>query len=889
MTVRRLTGLVGLVLALGACDDAATGTPPTLDAFLDATTADAGPDGTTPDVGRPDGQFVPRDAGRDAAADAAPDGAVEDAAPVDPGPDLGPDVGVPGERLGGLGEACPRGAELDCDPLVADQCVFVGENDVLPGVAAVCSTACDPDAEDSCGPTLCCFETAEGGRCLPAGFCAGAARGIGDACQRAADCPAEAPVCAIDDDTGDRFCTTGCAAAAACPDDFCCDANPGGRPSSAICKPAGLCPPACVVDADCPAVQYCDEGACLPRTFNCEVDLDCPLGERCVEGVCKGPTLRLGEDCDSGENECSEAAPVCIAHGEAGEQCTYNCTFSRDCPATYCCADLVGLGDPAGFYCTDNSDLCPRNLPCDDNDDCAIDQYCEQGLCFPRGPGDVPRGDSCEGPGDCSEDNNDCVFTFQNGVGRGERDAFENPGAGICSTPCRSGAQCLEGECCRVAVRAGSSVGTGYCVTGGICEPGGGGPGGGGDGRARCTNAASCDPARFDRCISDRFFGRVCAVGCAGGGACPEGYECNPRDEVCHPINVCASDDECGGGNRCVDDRCVEGERQCDDAADCGDPLNLRCFEGRCADRARPCAAAEDCDADEVCFDQQCELALRPCGGDDECRFGERCIDDVCQPFFLGFGDPCADSVEFACDPATAPICFVDPAVADGVCTAGCAYGSDCPGESVCIDRDGLGDPDFFLCAPDDLADRAADVPAHAPCAGDAACLAEDFCHRGACEDRGAGDQEPGGACEGPGDCNLMTADQCVVPREFGFGAGGVDGFADAMGGGTCTTACNTDADCGAGCCRHAVENDQPVGYCVAAAFCGDPVGGPGDSCFPGAHEECDPATTDACVFGPISEGTYCAQTCNDDADCPGTCCGEANGALYCLAAEDCP
>ena len=891
MSLRRLMGLCGLALALGACDEAATSTPSTLDAYPDATSGgDSGP-GPEPDAFRPViDRGTEADVSTDASADASASDATSDSTVVDdmelppPGPDLGPDVGVPAERLGRLGEACARGAALDCDPEVAPECVFVGENEVLPGVSAVCSRACDDAA--ACGEGQCCAETADGGRCLPAGFCADQDRGLGDACQRDADCPADAPVCGREANTGDRFCTTGCASGDECPEGFCCDANAGGRPEAAICKPEALCPPRCALDADCPAVQYCDAGACVPRSFSCQVDLDCPIGEQCVDGNCKGETLRLGEECELFQSQCGEGAPICVGQGDGVDRCTYGCSFDRECPATFCCADLAGLGDPSGYYCTAVEGACPRNRVCVGDDECSADQFCHMNLCQRRGPGDVPRGGLCDRSGDCEDpDTQDCVFGFPGGVGRGDRESFENPAAGICGSRCNFDVDCLDGECCRVALQAGASVGAGFCAGNGICG-GGGVPIGPPDPEGGCRTPSQCDPSRFDRCIVDRFFGAVCSTSCARG--CPGGYACDPRDEQCHPVNVCDGDGDCGGGNRCIEGRCVEGARQCNEAVDCGDPVALRCVAGRCADRARPCGVQADCDADELCFDGECELAERPCAADDECRFGERCLGGICGAYYLGFGDACADDVEFGCDPVAAPICFIDPAQLDGACTTSCAYGSDCPGASVCIDREGIGDPAFFLCAPEDLADRAAGVPGHRPCAADGMCLTEDFCHHGACQDAGDGAADVGADCQGPGDCNLMTSDACVVAVDAGFVASAVGGLVGVMGA-TCQPSCNGDGDCGAGCCRHAVEGGRPVGYCVPDAFCAAPVGGPGEPCFPGAHEECDPATTDACVFGPVTEEVYCAQGCNEDADCDGGCCGDTDAGRFCLAAGDCP
>lgn len=885
----RLIVLAALPLVFFACDDSVPGSP-NEDSGLDELDSGTGgqggaggnmgtldmgkePDGPLPDRPIPDA-YIPPDLG--------PDGPPGD---VYVPPDQGPDVGEPEMRDGIIGEPCPRGWEQDCDPDATDRCIFIGDNEIVPGVSALCSRGCDDG--NPCGAGLCCYPDAAGDRCMPAGFCA-LLRELGDACEDNADCPPDAPLCATESGSGAQFCTVGCAAGGECAEDFCCDANAGGRPVGAICKPLELCPDPCEEDADCPAVQHCVEGACVPRLFACEEDVDCPLGERCEEGECIPlDVARLGQDCSSEDVACDEGAPLCLEFPEdRGELCTYNCSFHRDCPATYCCADLGGLGRQESMFCTDIPDLCPPNLPCVEDDECGEAQFCHFNQCQEDGPHDVARGGDCDAPGVC-ELGLDCVFPWAGGrVGRGDRGSFPGAGPGICSERCSGSADCAADECCKIAQQVRAAVGVGYCVRfedGGVCDPGGGGGGGGG---AQCVHPTHCNPALFDRCVPNRFFGGICSRECGEDrGDCPGDMQCDPREGVCQPIPRCADDARCGAGNRCVDGLCREGERQCNVSADCDDPVNQRCFEGRCAPRARPCAGDNECDADEVCFAGECEVADRPCADDDECRAGEACIDGFCDTPVLDFGDACVNQDVACADEA--PICFVDGDVLpEGVCTSGCEFGSDCPGDGCCYDSEGAGNPEFFVCAPEVLCGGNV-VPGHRACGDDGGCLEEDFCHRGACHDDGAGDADLGEGCNGPGDCNLAASDACVVPLEFGYGLGAVEDFADAQGAGSCQPVCGADGDCGSGCCRHASEGGAAVGVCLDAAGCPD-VSGPGEFCFPGAHDECDPATTDACIFVEAIEDSYCAATCNDDADCGGGCCRDVEGTSYCLLAEHC-
>ncbi len=882
--------IVAAVAVFGvACDDSASspGTADMLVGEMDQGTGGSGGSGGI--TGRNDMDVDP-DAGEEAdfperdvpVFDLGPDGPLPDAALL---PDQGPDFAAPEERNGGIGEPCPRGYEQDCDPELTEACVFLGENPILPGVSAVCSRGCDGD--DPCGAGLCCYPDNEGDRCLPAGFCA-LLREMGDACEENADCPAEAPLCATESGSGAKFCTVGCAGGGECPEEWCCDANAGGDPAGAICKPTDLCPEACQGDEDCPEVQRCVGGACVPRMFACQDDVDCPIAHRCDEGQCVALGIAgIGQDCSEADVACGEAAPLCVEFPEdRGQLCTYNCTFHRDCPATFCCADITGEG-PDDRFCTDIADLCPAALPCDEDADCGADEFCSFGQCQPRGEQAGEAGDACEGPGDCMPEL-DCVFALSGRrAARGNREDFPNAGPGICSPRCAADGECGDEQCCRLAVQLDSEIGAGFCVTGNICEPGQGGGEGGGQ---ECSHPSHCNPALFDRCVPNAFFGRVCSRACEADADCPGDMRCDARSGVCQPIPRCQEDADCGAGNRCAEGLCRFGERQCDVSADCEDPVLQRCFLGRCEQRARACADDEECDADEVCFAGLCEIAERPCAVDGDCRGGEACVAGFCGTPVLGFGEACADA-ELACGPGASQ-CLVDvDRLPGGMCTHACEFGSDCPGDSCCWDAEGANDPAFFVCAPGAFCEAAV-VPEHRGCEADEQCLPEDFCHGVAagaarCYDRGDGAATVGEACAGPGDCDLDQTVACVMSLvDGGWALGAVDEVA-AEGPGTCQPGCVDDGDCVSGCCRHAVENGAPVAVCVDAGMCPD-AGGPGEFCIPGAHDMCDPATTDACVVVDGGEDSYCARTCMDDVDCGGGCCRDVEGTSYCLQAAQC-
>lgn len=150
---------------------------------------------------------------------------------------------------------------------------------------------------------------------------------------------------------------------------------------------------------------------------------------------------------------------------------------------------------------------------------------------------------------------------------------------------------------------------------------------------------------------------------CPGGTneECPEGLRCHTTNFVCEEDLGCAVNEDCGaeevcntgshecvprctpetaadvcvGGEKCVNERCV----QCETAAECGPGL-LCDAAGRCAAEDR-CYTDRDCPVPTICHFETgaCLPKPPPCASDEECAESRRCdlasgacVPRACQP-----------------------------------------------------------------------------------------------------------------------------------------------------------------------------------------------------------------------------------------------------------------
>jgi len=219
----------------------------------------------------------------------------------------------------------------------------------------------------------------------------------------------------------------------------------------------------------------------------------------------------------------------------------------------------------------------------------------------------------------------------------------------ICTTEkycsdCESSGQCRLKEECKVDEEAGTQrcglrAGWGEqcqrndaCNAGQWCVQG------------LCQNTEDvrlCPGGKHSECASGQRCNAVNLVceedlGCAETADCSPGEVCNTGSHTCVP--KCTPDTEadvCAGGERCVNELCV----QCTSNEDCGPGL-ICDGAGKCAAQDR-CYQDRDCKVPLVCYvpTGSCVQKPPPCVSDENCEDDQRCdigrgrcIPRACQP-----------------------------------------------------------------------------------------------------------------------------------------------------------------------------------------------------------------------------------------------------------------
>ncbi len=235
---------------------------------------------------------------------------------------------------------------------------------------------------------------------------AGSSSAVGMHCSADPECPAEAPICIVDDGFVDGHCT-----------DYCDSEGARTCPAGSDCAPIAFMTDVCLVDCDptaldpCPHGFGCGEGApaapvCAP---GCDVDADCPAGLACNpddggmrEGRCYDPSADVGAPCTE-----PEQCPIdnwCIRERDRGYP-GGACTILR-------CDDAGDTGCPAGFHCVFDfyrDPICLRG--CEIDDDCRDGYACLPDDTFPDRLRCTPR---CNADSQCLEPG----FTCDVGTGR---------------------------------------------------------------------------------------------------------------------------------------------------------------------------------------------------------------------------------------------------------------------------------------------------------------------------------------------------------------------------------------------------------------------------------------------------------------------------------------
>ncbi len=441
-------------------------------------------------------------------------------------------------------------------------------------------------------------------------------------------------------DTATSICSRPCTADSDCPSGNLCGSVPS---AGKVCLPGGLAG-RCRNDKECSAGFLCDTsvGVCYvpvpvsrPACAPCTSSLQCPQGGFCrqdgnaqsctspcsTDGTCAAGykcvsvTGATGMQCvpDNMTQNCGPAEGLCgpcrtdADCGGTGSSCVRNlasnetfcgtpCHASSDCPSSFNCTDLSGVGTGPNV-CVPNSGTCVGY--CDSTDPATVRLQCgfapscdlTSRTCEPKMDGTLCA--ACMTDDDCvsppnhpTNPNASCLeSTCENCPFKGQR---------FCSQPCSDadgGSACPEGFTCAQVGTDPSSPS--FCVPDtGSCSAGAGvlgddctavGPdacisglcisiGTSSECSERCTSSADCGDPAFQCCATT-----------ASGDAfdCTQGP--GPAGGICAPTGGEAGADCSRGpcyGSLCLDLGTAQVcSKQCSSSTDC--PQNFTCRQGQ--------------------------------------------------------------------------------------------------------------------------------------------------------------------------------------------------------------------------------------------------------------------------------------------------------------------
>lgn len=474
------------------------------------------------------------------------------------------------------------------------------------------------------------------------------------------------------------------------------------------------------VDENLCTDDYCDEfGGCFHayNTEPCEDGNPCTVDDRCFNGNCAaGPDRECDDFKPCTLDMCSPLTGCyAIPITEPGVECDTGdpCILNSTCQNGLCVGERRNCedGDPCtDNYCDSNDGLCKKrnnSSPCEDGNDCTVNDYCSSGFCR-SGPAR-----DCSDTDPCTADR--CV------VGSG---CVRDPITGCQHCPGGQDSECVSPYFCKVGVCDMSSDPLGRCQwVADTCDDGN-----------PCT-AGTCN----------QFTG-LCSYSPVTG-SCDDGNPCTLNDQCNTAQMKCVGTlKPCDDGNICTDDYCDTADGQCrktDNMAPCddGDPCTVEdtCSGGTCS-----VSTDKICEDGDPCTDNYCDPITGQCrqtiNGAD-CEDGDPCtVGDYCDLGECLTGSPknCSDDNE-----CTADSCRES----DGVCLHDPIVGIPCGAANKCIISgtcNSLGgcDATYVVCNDNNICTTDVCAPSTGicaynpntlPCNDNDACTSDDTCFSRLC------------------------------------------------------------------------------------------------------------------------------------------------------------
>lgn len=419
-----------------------------------------------------------------------------------------------------------------------------------------------------------------------------------------------------------------------------------------VCKPGAL--------KLCVDGNPCTDDSCQPGTGQCSFE---PSSEPCSDGdpCTQDDQCKAGQCVPGGPTDCNDGEPCTVDYCDPTQGCSYdlqpgclNCSKNIDCADGNPCTDdqcllegeigkcavvpLTGvpctdqdpcmIGDTClngncspgeepncfdGNPCTDDEcnplngtcDFVPNELACDDDDDCTVQDHCENGVC-------VGMSIICDDQNNCTED-----YCEQGACEFLPLDIVCNDG-----NPCTDEDRCKD----KICVGEDKDCSDGYGCTIDFCDKDAGCVHTPIDDCLSCQLPSDCDdqnPCTDDVCNQ----GHQCEWPPMEGQGCEDGNLCTGPDLCEGDACVSGSNLDCTDGKECTADSCDPGTGctyvpiagTCDD----GDPDTGpgQCVEGDCLPGillhcegkpdGLPCSDQDDSTDPDYCIDGQCRGLTR--------------------------------------------------------------------------------------------------------------------------------------------------------------------------------------------------------------------------------------------------------------------------------------